>query len=64
MGLELNLMIVDERITDQENGSEWTMLGQVVAGKLAKKQLLPVVAINHFWFSWPVFRPKMRVYQP
>ena len=62
-GLELNFEIGDGRITDQETGSEWNVLGQAVAGELAGKQLSPVVSINHFWFSWAAFRPETRVYQ-
>ena len=34
------------------------MLGQAVNGPLAGKQLTPVVAVNHFWFSWPATLPR------
>ena len=61
---ELKFEFVNGRILDQETGSEWNMLGQAVAGELAGKQLSPVVAINHFWFSWAVFKPETRIYQP
>ena len=53
-----------DRIVDRETGSEWTFLGQAVAGPLEGKQLQPVVHINHFWFSWAAFRPETRVYSP
>jgi len=33
-----------------------------VRGPLAGKQLTPVVAVNHFWFSWAAFRPETRVF--
>ena len=62
-GLELNFEIADGRIIDQETGSEWNILGQAVDGEMAGQQLAPVVAINHFWFSWAAFRPETRVYQ-
>ena len=62
-GLELNFEIADGRIIDQETGSEWNILGQAVDGELVGQQLSPVVAINHFWFSWAAFRPETRVYQ-
>jgi hypothetical protein len=63
-GQELNFFIEDERILDHETGSEWNVLGRALSGKLAGKSLTPVVAINHFWFSWAAFRPETRIYQP
>ncbi len=63
-GLELNFQLVDERVVDQETGSEWNVLGTATAGELEGKQLMPVVSINHFWFSWAAFKPETRVYQP
>jgi hypothetical protein len=50
------------RILDRETGSEWNLLGRAVAGDLQGKQLQPLVAINHFWFSWAAFMPETRVY--
>ncbi len=52
----------DGRVTDVENGSAWDGLGQAVSGELAGRQLEPVVAVNHFWFSWAAFKPETRVY--
>ena len=49
---------------DQDTNSTWNVLGQASAGPLAGKALTPVVAINHFWFSWAAFRPDTRVYRP
>ncbi|WP_448543034.1 DUF3179 domain-containing (seleno)protein [Roseiflexus sp.] len=49
---------------DTQTGSEWNILGQAVSGKLAGKQLTPIVSINHFWFSWAAFKPETRIYQP
>jgi hypothetical protein len=60
----LSFEFVDGQILDRETGSEWNVLGQAVAGELMGKQLAPVVAINHFWFSWAAFKPETRVYQP
>jgi hypothetical protein len=51
-----------ERITDEETGSEWNVLGQAMGGPLAGSQLAPVVSINHFWFSWAAFKPETRIY--
>ena len=52
------------RLIDQESGSEWDVLGRAINGPLAGKTLTPVVAINHFWFSWAAFKPETRIYQP
>jgi hypothetical protein len=52
------------RIVDEQTRSEWNVLGQAVNGKLKGKQLTPIVAVNHFWFSWAAFKPETRVYQP
>jgi hypothetical protein len=53
-----------DKITDEQTGSEWNILGQAVNGELAGRQLEPVVNVNHFWFSWAAFKPETRVYQP
>jgi hypothetical protein len=53
-----------EKITDEQTGSEWNILGQAVSGELAGSQLEPVVNVNHFWFSWAAFRPETRIFQP
>jgi hypothetical protein len=61
---ELHFTVENGEIIDQETGSEWNLLGQAVSGEMAGKQLEPVIAINHFWFSWAAFRPETRIYQP
>lgn len=53
-----------ERITDEETGSGWDILGRAVKGELAGRQLVPIVSVNHFWFSWAAFKPETRIYQP
>lgn len=53
-----------ERLVDAETASSWDVLGRAVDGPLAGTQLEPVVANNHFWFSWAAFRPETRIYQP
>jgi hypothetical protein len=63
-GKSLTFTFDGSRIVDQETGSEWNLLGKAVNGALAGKMLEPVVAINHFWFSWAAFKPETRVYQP
>lgn len=51
-------------ILDEQTNSQWNLLGQALSGELAGQQLSPVVAINHFWFSWAAFKPETRIYQP
>jgi hypothetical protein len=63
-GQTLTFALDGPKIVDSETGSEWDVLGQAVSGPLAGKQLTPVVAINHFWFSWAAFKPETRIYQP
>jgi hypothetical protein len=63
-GQELIFRFEDGRIVDDHTGSEWNVLGQSVSGELLGQQLAPVVAINHFWFSWAAFKPETRIYLP
>jgi hypothetical protein len=60
----LTFRFEDNRIVDDQTNSEWNFLGLAVSGDLAGQQLVPVVAINHFWFSWAAFKPETRIYQP
>ncbi len=53
-----------ERIIDRETDSEWDLLGRAIAGNLAGRHLVPVLSVNHFWFSWAAFKPDTRIYQP
>jgi hypothetical protein len=53
-----------DAILDRETGSEWSVLGEAVAGELEGRRLVPIVSIDHFWFSWAAFRPDTRVYTP
>ncbi|MGQ0600838.1 MAG: DUF3179 domain-containing protein, partial [Anaerolineales bacterium] len=56
-GEPLTLRYVEGKFVDDETGSEWNAFGQAVSGELAGAQLEPVVAVNHFWFSWAAFKP-------
>jgi len=51
-------------IRDLETGSTWDIFGQATEGDLKGETLSPVVAVNHFWFSWAAFQPETRVFQP
>jgi hypothetical protein len=61
-GQTLTLRYIDGKFMDNETGSEWNALGQAISGELAGTQLQPVVAVNHFWFSWAAFKPETRVF--
>jgi hypothetical protein len=63
-GQSLTFAFDGSLIVDNETGSAWDVLGRTLSGPLAGKQLTPVVAINHFWFSWAAFKPETRIYQP
>jgi hypothetical protein len=63
-GQTLTFAFKGSQIVDNETGSAWDVLGRAVSGSLAGKQLVPIVAINHFWFSWAAFKPATRIYQP
>jgi len=63
-GQRLTFVRNGQRTVDKETGSEWNVLGQAIGGKLAGKQLTPLAAVNHFWFSWAAFKPDTRIYQP
>jgi hypothetical protein len=63
-GQTLTFVFQNGRLMDKETGSEWNILGQAANGKLKGKSLAPVIAINHFWFSWAAFKPDTRVYKP
>ena len=63
-GTTLDFEFKDGKILDKQTGTEWNIFGQAVAGDLSGKQLVPVVSINHFWFSWAAFKPETKIYQP
>jgi hypothetical protein len=62
-GQTLTFALEDGQIIDQQTGSVWNARGQAISGELEGQELEPVVAVNHFWFSWAAFKPETRVYQ-
>jgi hypothetical protein len=60
----LDFVFKDGKILDTQTGSQWNLFGLAIAGELEGKQLVSVVSINHFWFSWAAFKPETRIYQP
>jgi len=63
-GRSLNFGYDGTGFIDEETGSRWDILGEAVEGGLVGVRLTPVVAVNHFWFSWVAFQPETRVYRP
>jgi len=63
-GTALDFEFKDGKILDKQTGSEWNIFGLAIAGELKGRQLMPVVSINHFWFSWAAFKPETRIYRP
>jgi hypothetical protein len=62
-GRQLTFVNERGRIVDAETGSVWNLLGRAVEGELAGQQLIPVVGVNHSWFSWAAFKPETRIFQ-
>jgi hypothetical protein len=60
----LSFTFIGGKLIDDQTKSEWNVLGQALSGELKGKQLTPVIAINHFWFSWVAFKPQTRIYTP
>jgi hypothetical protein len=52
-----------DKIVDVETSTTWNILGQAIDGPLSGEQLTPVVAADHFWFSWAAFRPDTLIYE-
>jgi len=59
----LSFQLDDDDLIDAETGSRWNVLGRAESGPLEGSELVPVVAINHFWFSWAAFRPDTRIFR-
>ena len=51
----------DAKVHDAETGSEWNILGEVVAGSLKGKRLAPVASGVHFAFAWLAFNPNSEI---
>ncbi len=51
----------DDRFTDAETGSQWTVTGTAVSGPLAGAQLHRLAHTDAFWFAWAAFHPETDV---
>ncbi len=61
-GRSLTFELDGDFFRDLETGSQWTLLGQAIAGELDGAQLTPVVHDNTLWFAWAAFKPETRIY--
>jgi hypothetical protein len=61
-GRHLDFVFDNGAIKDTQTNSMWNHLGLATAGPLKDRQLVEVVAVNHFWFSWAAFHPATRVW--
>lgn len=52
----------EDRFTDAETGSTWSLLGVAVDGPLAGEELTVVTHRNEFWFAWASFFPDAAVH--
>jgi hypothetical protein len=50
------------RIEDIQTGSEWNLFGQALKGRLRGERLVPVDAIDSFWFDWAAFHPDTEIW--
>ena len=63
-GSELSFVAGDDnRIVDEQTGSDWNIFGRATSGPLLGTQLEPVPGrIGQLWFSWAVYRPDTVIY--
>ena len=51
------------KIIDLATGSEWSLLGEAVAGRLKGKRLMPLDSGVHFAFAWLAFNPDTEIWR-
>jgi hypothetical protein len=62
-GERLTFSVVNDRITDDQTGSVWTVDGWATDGDLSGRRLEPEAeAFVAFWFAWPEFYPEIRIW--
>jgi hypothetical protein len=54
----LTFRAIDGGFEDEQTGSLWTLLGEAIAGSMTGRKLERIIAGEHFWFAWVVFRPE------
>ncbi len=61
--LALTFIYQDNTIKDLQTGSTWTINGVAVDGELVGRKLMPVIGVQHFWFSASAFISNARLYE-
>ena len=61
-GQTLTFSLSENKIVDDQSGSEWNLLGRATAGPMTGKQLANVPSGVHFAFAWLAFNPESEVY--
>ena len=59
----LSFSFVDNKIIDNETGSEWTHLGRCIKGKLKGQSLQQLQSFQQFVRAWITFHPDTRFYE-
>lgn len=62
-GIRYRFYRENNRIFDEETGSEWNLLGAAIAGPLEGKRLEWIVHIDPFWYAWAGCFPNTEVYR-
>jgi hypothetical protein len=60
----LTFQAEEDGFRDNQTGSLWNIIGEAIDGPLNGQRLEPIVAGEHFWFAWAVFRPDTIVWSP
>jgi hypothetical protein len=60
----LTFRAVDGGFEDEQTGSLWNLLGEAIAGPMTGHKLERIIAGEHFWFAWVVFRPETIIWSP
>ncbi len=61
-GRELNFQISGTKVTDIETGSDWSLKGEALSGRLSGTKLTAVKSFDVMWFAWFAFFPSTLVY--
>jgi hypothetical protein len=61
-GRTLTFAVRAGRIEDIQTGSEWSLFGRAISGRLKGERLDPLEAIDSFWFDWAAFHPDTEIW--
>ena len=52
----------NEVVAQDNNGNQWNIFGEAVAGPLKGQRLVPTNAFIGYWFTWPSFYQNTKIY--